>query len=170
MAKSETTKQKKESACSFRSQIDYITVGLPFAAFKILFALALLRAQSGLFATSVAYALIALGVIDLTLNLLNSLSCLLLKKSITPVCFFASALALFSRKRSYDAPQHARHIDLGMALDVMLSFILVALCLALQYLKYFNSTELWTWNVAVIFNVLGAGIQRLLTSLQKEDR
>ncbi len=160
---------ESSTTCNYRSQLDYITIGLPFGIFKILFALALSRASTDLVSTGIAFSLIALGTLDLLFNTLNIIACLALRKQIIPVCTFAILFTYLSRKAGHDAPKHARRVDLGMALDVMLSFILVALCLGLKYLAYFTPNELLLWNISVIFNVLGAGISRMLASMEKSD-
>ncbi len=133
------------------SLAEVVTVGLPFCAFKLLTGLTLWPSLP-----IVGAALIALGSCDVLLNLGNLLSLLLRGERKVAVCTF-DALALRTS---------ARPPDLGIALDVFVSFVIVAAVIGAGLLARFSSRELLLWNLSVILNVLGAGGGRLLSSLR----
>lgn len=116
--------------------LEILTVGLPFCAFKLL---------TGLIAypSPVAYPLLILGAIDAVLNLLN----LVVK---VPTCFL-------------DVVLPRRH-ELALALDVFISFALVAIVIGFSLLPQLPAWALPIWSAAVILNVLGAGVGRLLAA------
>lgn len=117
---------------------EILTVGMPFAAFKLL---------TGLIAGAPAgYALIALGAIDAVLNLINLLSLVAVHRRTAPVC----VLGLVLRG------------DLGLAADVFVSFALVAIVVGAGLLGRLPAWALPVWNIAVVLNVLGAGAGRLV--------
>lgn len=135
---------------------EILTVGLPFCVFKII---------SGVIALSLpwfwpaGYALIALGVIDLLFNAVNLGSLLFLHRRATSVCL--SDLLVQKIKRG------APDAELGLALDVFLSFALVALVVGAGGIGHMSARELALWNTAVVLNVLGAGIGRLMSALRR---
>lgn len=133
------------------SLFEVITVGLPFCAFKLLTGLALYPTLPAL-----AIALLVLGSCDLLFNLGNLLSLLVRGERKVSICTF-DAIA----QRAGARPQ-----DLGIALDVFVSFVIVAVVIGAGLLKRFSAEELLAWNVSVILNVLGAGVSRLLSSLR----
>ncbi|MGV3621326.1 MAG: hypothetical protein ACO1OB_10945 [Archangium sp.] len=59
--------------------------------------------------------------------------------------------------------------DLGSAIDTMFSFTLVAGMIGGGHIPSMPSSELATWNVCVIINVLGAGVGRLRQSLGSSE-
>jgi len=122
-------------------------VGLPFCAFKILTGLTLGRA---------GWALIALGVLDLVINVVNLVALLFNRPRVLGVCLIA---ILLGRPRE----------DLGTSIDMLLSFALVALMIGFGWLAVLDPTELAVWNISVILNVLGAGFGRLFLSLRAEN-
>jgi hypothetical protein len=115
--------------------LEILTVGLPFCAFKLL---------TGLVAypSPVAYPLLILGAIDAVLNVVN----LFVK---VPTCFTDLVL---------------RRHELALALDVFISFALVAIVIGFSLLPRLPAWALPIWSAAVILNVLGAGVGRLLAA------
>lgn len=142
------------------SLFEVVTVGLPFCAFKLLTGLALVTGQPQTgqpqFVERLGTGLLLLGGCDLLLNAINLLSLLVRAERKVPICAF-DAIA----QRTGARPQ-----DLGIALDVFVSFVIVAVVIGAGLLKRFSAEELLAWNVSVILNVLGAGVSRLLSSLR----
>ncbi len=134
--------------------VEIVTIGLPFCAFKVLTGLVLL--EHG--AAPAGYALIALGAIDLALNLVNLGTLLGLRRAVSGVCL--SDVVMRRLGRSGARP------DLGLALDALLSFGLVAIVIGFGLLRHLPRWGLVTWNVAVILNVIGAGLSRLWAALR----
>ncbi len=130
---------------------EIVTVGLPFCAFKALTGLALVSTVA-----PVGWALVALGAVDLWLNLLNLGSLALRRRRVVAVCV---ADLLLGRSGEGEARG-----DRGIALDVFVSFALVALVVGAGWLARVPPRLLPVWNAAVVFNVLGAGIGRLLSA------
>jgi hypothetical protein len=133
--------------------VEIVTVGLPFCAFKAFTGLILLRVSP---LAPLGYLLMALGAIDLLLNTINLMAWLSARRAVSGVCLadvVARRLGLTGR-----------HADLGLAVDVCLSFALVALVIGLGLLAQLPGWALASWNVAVVLNVLGAGIGRLVTA------
>lgn len=129
---------------------DIITIGYPFCVFKIITGLHLNM-----------YPLIVLGAIDLFINSINLIH-ILIKKQKLDTCF----LAFFTRK-IFKAPRELKRNwqELGESLDVALSFILVAYIIGSGEITQFNSLYLVFWNWSVVFNVLGAGLSRIIHSV-----
>ncbi|HEY4244705.1 MAG TPA: hypothetical protein VGM88_33050 [Kofleriaceae bacterium] len=130
---------------------EILTVGLPFCIFKLLTgAIALDTAAAPL-----GYALIALGAIDAVLNLVNLASIIAANRRIGGVC-----LADLAARRLGGG-------DLGLAIDVFLSFALVAAVVGGSLFARMPAGTLVWWNWAVVANVLGAGIGRLFAALRE---
>lgn len=133
---------------------EILAVGLPFSVFKVFTGQAIFqgiwRIPGG--------ALIALGVVDLGLNLANLASYVLRHERVTAVCLLDFVMRRFDRKD----PES----DLGIALDVFLSFALVAAMVGLGLIPRIAPRWLPVWNVAVVLNVLGAGVGRLFGALR----
>jgi len=55
--------------------------------------------------------------------------------------------------------------EVGAALDVMMSFTLVAIMVGGNLLKYLTPSQLNIWSLSVVLNVLGAGISRIKASI-----
>lgn len=142
-------------------------MGLPFCGFKLLTGVALLASDvNGL--PLLGRALIALGLLDAGINLINLGGLLVLRRR----PFDACTLGLLSRlalRRSADAEDAWAWQDLGNSLDVLLSMTLVAVVIAAGLLHNLNPAELLAWNLCVICNVMGAGLGRLGSSLRKQQ-
>jgi hypothetical protein len=132
--------------------LEVVTTGVPFCAFKAVVGLMLLR--NG--ATIVGGLLVGLAAVDALLNTANLLSLTFLRSRMTSHCLL-TALARTLLRRPAD-PQ--RRIDLGNALDVLLSCGLVASMVAFGRIPTLPAVHLNAWNAAVVLNVLGAGLGR----------
>ncbi len=122
---------------------EILTVGIPFCAFKIF---------TGMIAGApFGYALLVLGAIDLMLNLVNLIALVTIHRRLAPVC----VLALVLRKH-----------EIGLAVDVFFSFTLVAIVVGASLLGQLPGWALTIWNIAVVLNVLGAGVGRLLGAVR----
>ena len=131
---------------------EVITVGLPFCLFKVL---------SGLYLAQ--YWLIGLGLIDTLINLANLFSLLVTKNRMMDACLFSFIVRLF--KKPLDETKW-RWQQFGNSLDVLLSFSIVALMIGGGYLAKLSPSHLNTWNIAVILNVLGAGMSQVTNSIR----
>jgi hypothetical protein len=132
--------------------LEVITIGLPFCAFKIL---------TGLYFRQ--YLLVALGSLDLFINLANLFTIAFLKRRIFDSCFL-SFLVRFIKKPTTD--MKSRWQDLGNSIDVLLSFSLVAYVIGGGYISMLPADHLFIWNLSVILNVFGAGSSRITTSIK----
>lgn len=140
---------RRERALVF---VEALTVGLPFCAFKGVWGLRLLHGGNAL----LGGALVALAVLDAVLNVLNAATVLLVGRRTLPICsLHAVALAL------RPSTQAGRGADVGTALDAALSFSLVALMIGSGAIGSLPASLLLAWNLAVVLNVLGAGVSRL---------
>ena len=138
---------------------EIITVGLPFCAFKVLTGMALLDVGA---VGRAGFVLVVLGAVDLGFNLVNLGGLVVGRRRVAAVCLLAHVQRRFSRSTPPS--------DLGIALDVFLSFALVALVVGGGMIPHIPPALLPVWNVAVVLNVLGAGTSRLYASLQTRAR
>ena len=129
---------------------EILTVGLPFCVFKVLTGAIAVASPS---VAVLGYGLLVMGAIDTLLNLVNLVGLLALRRRIAPVCL--TALVLRARP------------DLGLAIDVFLSFALVALVIGAGLFARLPSGTPPIWNLAVVLNVLGAGTGRLFSALRR---
>jgi hypothetical protein len=129
--------------------LEVITVGFPFCAFKFIVGQHLVRTGNHL----IGYPLLALFVIDTLINGVNLIALLIRRKRAMNAC-------LFSIKAQHGSNQE----DFGNSIDMLFSFALVAYMVGMQYLGGLNDLERPIWNIAVVLNVLGAGISRLTHS------
>lgn len=136
--------------------VEIVTVGLPFCAFKVLTGLVLLRLPM---LAPLGAALLALGAVDLVLNAVNLGALLARHQRVTGVCLAEVVL----RRGGHPGP----HGDLGLAVDVFMSFALVAVVIGAGLLAHLPRWGLVVWNVAVVINVLGAGLGRLVAALRR---
>ena len=132
--------------------IEIVTIGLPFCAFKIV---------TGLFLNQ--DWLMALGIIDLGINLTNLIALPILKIRLFDSCLL-SFLTRLLKKPTLLAK--AKWQDLGNSLDVLLSFSLVAYMIGVGFIKDLPKDYLSLWNISVILNVFGAGFSRLEISIR----
>lgn len=133
-------------------KLDILTIGLPFAGFKILTGI-VLRNISGEVGSPMGWILIVWGIADLLINLLNLVGLVFRKKKITSTC----AMGFIFQSSSE---------EVGSALDVMMSFTLVAILVGGNLLKHLTPLQLNIWSLSVVLNVLGAGISRIKTAIE----
>jgi hypothetical protein len=139
----------------FLGIFEILTVGFPFCAFKAITG-RLLLAQGA--PAPLGWALLALAGVDGALNLAGLLALLTGRKSALGVCAVQQAIMLVRPGKP-----HSR--DLGLALDMLLAFALVAGVIGFGYIPRLPHADLHAWNVAVVLNVLGAGLGRLTETL-----
>ncbi len=132
--------------------VEVFTVGLPFCAFKLLTGEIALRSAS---LAPLGYALLALGLVDLVLNTFNLAALVIVHRRVSSVCVVELVLRLVGRRA-----------DVGLAIDVFLSFGLVAVVVGFGLILRIPPWALPLWNLAVVLNVLGAGVGRLFTVLR----
>jgi hypothetical protein len=132
--------------------LEIITIGLPFCAFKIV---------TGLFLNQPWITV--LGVIDLGINLINSVFLLLLKRRVFDACLLSFLTRLLKKPTKVTKPKWQ---DLGNSIDVLLSFSLVAYMIGGGFIKDLPTDYLSIWNISVILNVFGAGFARLEISIR----
>lgn len=132
---------------------EILTVGLPFCVFK-LSAGALALGTASL--APLGYALLALGVMDALLNLVNLAALVIMRRRVSAVCLAEIVL-------------RRRGPDLGLAVDVFISFGIVAVVIACGLLTRVPAWALPIWNLAVVLNVLGAGVGRLVAALRSRS-
>jgi hypothetical protein len=135
----------------FLNCFEIITIGFPLCGFKVI---------TGLFFNQ--YWLIALGAIDLFINIVNLLSLIFLKRRLFDACLLSFLVRLIKRPNINAKPQWQ---DVGNAADVFLSFTLVAYVIGGGFIKLFPSDHVVIWNISVVLNVLGAGYGRLSKSI-----
>ncbi|BDU71344.1 hypothetical protein [Mesoterricola silvestris] len=125
--------------------LEILTVGLPFCIFKLL---------SGLLLGRWGYPLLVLGALDLCLNLGNVLALLVERRRTFPICT-ANLLAFLLGRRD-------RHwSEMAAAVDVALSFLLVAVVVGGNFLRLLPGFGIAGWSTAVVLNVLGAGLSQV---------
>jgi hypothetical protein len=142
--------------------MEVLTVGLPFCVFK--FAAGGVLLGDGGFRAGLGSVLLALGAVDALFNLINLGSLLASRRRVLDACVLSVAahrLWPAARKESWVLR------DLGNSLDVFLSFTLVAYMIGAGRLVDLPPRVLGCWSVAVVFNVLGAGLGRLAESLRR---
>lgn len=138
---------------------EIVTVGLPFCVFKLLTGLALFQLEPR---SVLGIALVALGALDLGFNLVNLFALVVVRRRAGAVCLTDFVQRRLARPSIPD--------DLGIAIDVFLSFALVALVVGGGMIRLIPPGLLPLWNAAVVLNVLGAGVGRLMSSFQQRAR
>ncbi len=136
--------------------LEIATVGFPFCAYKLLTGQVLMTLPYGVLPGGL---LVTLGVVDFGLNAIGFCLAALGRPSALPVC---TAQWLVSRGR----PGRESWRKLGLSIDTMLSFSLVAAMIGLGGLPRLSHAGLGVWIASVVFNVLGAGLGRLADSMQ----
>jgi len=147
-------------------QIAIITIGFPFASFKWLLGHSFFKM---LFFPSnyiIGGALIVWSIIDLSINGANLLQLFFRNRYLTNVCLLTNVFA----SKYVHAKNSVAWGELGTALDVMLSFALVAIMVGGNLFHYLSGWETCLWSVSVVVNVLGAGITRIFLSIQHVKR
>ena len=136
--------------------LEVVTVGLPFCVFKALGGV-LLDASGQ---RAAALILVTWAAADFVFNLWNLGGLLFVRRRIVGTC----TLAALGGART--GGRHSRGAELGTALDVLVSFVLVACVVGLGFIPRFTPEALRLWNGAVVLNVLGAGLARFAGALR----
>ncbi len=135
---------------------EVVTVGLPFCVFKFFSGLVAIRTPM---LAAVGYLLMLIAIVDLVFNVINLLSLAFAGRRAAPICFTDLVVRRVARKH--------RESELGIALDVFLSFALVAIAISIGMHARLPTWGAPIWSVAVVFNVLGAGVGRLFSALSR---
>ncbi len=142
--------------------LSILTIGFPFVGYKILAGIVINRLYGGFWgAELIAFFFIVWGLIDFFLNAvsLHAVSC---RGNLHyPVCL----LSIISKKHHI----LAKWKDSGEALDVMLSFIIVAFVVGQNLFIFMDGMQVKLWNLCTVVNVLGAGIARLSASILSSE-
>lgn len=138
--------------------LEVVSVGFPFCAFKVLTGLIFFAMPYG---AALGVALIALGLVDAALNLINLAGFVFGRdeRLVSACVLHRITRAIRPADRAWD--------ELGLSLDTMLSFALVAVVIGGGLLVHLAKPALDVWSVSVVMNVLGAGLGRLTESLRK---
>lgn len=139
--------------------LEVLSVGLPFCIFKILAAFAITKI--GRQWDGVALVLIALGLVDFLFNGANLAGLVLIRRRVLDACFLSFVARRFQR---LTGKSRRTLEDFGNSMDVLLSFSLVAYMVGAGGLRRLEPGLLSIWNLAVVFNVLGAGLGRFTES------
>jgi hypothetical protein len=142
-----------------RDVVEIVTVGAPFAVFKL--AVGVFVVENAAPPTAfLGWPLIALGALDLMLNTGNALTLAVVRRRLAPICVLHGVV---TRLRG---PQ-AAFAELGLALDAALALVLVAGMIATGAIGRLAPAWLTAWNVAVVCNVMGAGALRLADAVRR---
>jgi hypothetical protein len=142
--------------------LEVVSVGFPFCLFKLAGAV-VLAGLGGPWA-GVALVLFALTAVDLLFNGANLAGLVLIRRRVLDACFLSFAARLFQR---LTGKSRRTLEDFGNSLDVLISFSIVAFMVGAGGLRLLPPDLMPLWNLAVVFNVLGAGLGRLTESVQK---
>lgn len=134
-----------------RRLYDALLTGLPFGVFKI--------AAGWIIATFgtplVGWTVVLWGILDLLLNLA------VLTGSGSSYC------TLSSLGRALDRRGGGRWEERLLALDTFLSFGIVSLMIWLGYIPRLPGGLILAWNLSVVGNVMGVGVERLYHAFRK---
>ncbi|MGD9638627.1 MAG: hypothetical protein AB7U85_06170 [Alphaproteobacteria bacterium] len=143
-----------------------ITAGFPFVVYKTIMGHLAYTQLANPFCY-IAFVFWFLALVDFIINFLNFVFLIFKGKPFTDVCFLAFLFNFFK-------PKHKEDTDLwyhiGTAFDAMLSFSIVALVVGFNFFVYFVGHEVYFWNIATVFNVIGAGffqVKNALINLKK---
>jgi hypothetical protein len=137
--------------------LEIATVGFPFCAYKLLTGHVLMDLPHG---WPFGWLLVGLGAVDLGLNAIGFYLAAIDRPSSLAVC---TAQWVVSRVR----PGQESWRQLGLSIDTMLSFALVAAMIGFGWLVYLPHASLGVWSGSVVANVLGAGLGQLADSVRE---
>jgi hypothetical protein len=137
---------------------EILTIGLPFCVFKVVTGMHLnaFPLASGV--------LVGLGILDTVINLGNLATLLLKKCRVLPVCTLTGITEWTLRKRPFASE---KRMDLGNSIDMAVALLLVAAMVGFEQIASLPTGHILAWNVAVVLNVLGAGLSRLNHSVRQ---
>ncbi len=137
-----------------------LTIGFPFIGYKFLAAVLIFSMFEAPAMRALGSIFLVLATADLAFNAINLLALVFLGRRTVPVCLLSWLIGR--------TPFQRRFSDLGEALDVMLSFSIVACVVGINLfpeLLAVSKACFYLWNACTVANVLGAGIARLTASL-----
>lgn len=161
---SDAATSSSSSSSTLVDVLEVFTVGLPFCAFKVLTGYSVMTHVPAW--SLLGAALIALGILDVVVNVVNAVGLLAWRHRVLEACTLSVATRLI-RRRSRVASTWQ---ELGTAVDVLLSMALVAVMIAAGFIGRLPEALLTVWNISVIVNVLGAGVARFGQSLHEHRR
>ena len=129
------------------------TIGFPFVGYKILAGGVIPRLYGNPAADIIALLFVVWGLIDLMLNAICLHAVCCRGHTHYPFCL----LSVMARRHSV----LSKWEDSGDALDVMLSFCIVAWIVGQGLFGFMDGAQVKIWNICTVVNVLGAGISRL---------
>lgn len=139
------------------------TVGVPFAAFKLLFGVLIIRdippqgSQGIYLQTILGLAVIAWSLIDLSMNLARMLFYLIGRESPIEYCTLEQAGRLFNRSRLF------------LALDTLLSFSIISFILWSGWIGNLRISESYIWYAATTLNLISVALVNLWSELQRSS-
>jgi len=101
------------------------------------------------------------GLVDFLFNGANLAGLVLIRRRVLDACFLSFVARRFQR---LTGKSRRTLEDFGNSMDVLLSFSLVAYMVGAGGLRRLEPGLLSIWNLAVVFNVLGAGLGRFTES------
>jgi hypothetical protein len=125
--------------------LEILTVGMPFCTFKLM---------SGLLLGRWGWPLLALGALDTALNLGNLIALLAWRRRALPICSANLLASLLGRRDRHWS-------EMAAAMDVALSFLLVAVVVGGNFLRLLPPFGIAAWSASVVLNVLGAGLSQV---------
>jgi len=134
-----------------------LTIGFPFCLYKILFGVMAVRVGSDAANTlleSFGWIIVIWAGIDLVMNLGRAFLDLLHRQAGFEYCTIAQAGRIFHRPMSF------------LALDTMVSFVIICMMLWSGWIAYLTSPERYLWYFATTLNLVSLS----LVSLYNETR
>ena len=140
-----------------------LIVGLPFIGYKIFAGLIIWNMYPDQKTADVAGTFFfVLGWGDLCVHAINWYGIFFRGKRILPVCL----LAIANRK----LPCFMLREEIGEAVDMMISFGIVAAVVGNGLFVFLEPYQIQLWNCCTVFNILGAGISQLQATVLTELR
>lgn len=136
--------------------VEILTVGLPFCVFKVACGVPMVGVPR---LAWLGWLLVGWGLADALVNGVNAVTVGALGRRGLAVCLLQAAARA--------ARPSLRSAEVGTAMDLMLSFALVAAMIGTGSLTRLPPAWLSAWNLAVVLNVLGAGTLRLAEALRR---
>ena len=140
-----------------------LIVGLPFVGYKIFAGLIIWNMYpDSPVARVVGSFFFVLGWGDMCVHAVNLFGVFFKGKRLLPVCI----LAIVNRKMRCFALRE----EIGEAVDMMISFAIVATVVGNELFVFLEPYQIKLWNCCTVFNILGAGISQLQATLRTEWR
>ncbi|HOT06174.1 MAG: hypothetical protein A4E45_01168 [Methanosaeta sp. PtaB.Bin039] len=137
-----------------------LTVGVPFAVFKMLLGLLCLRMaaeNASDFQAALGWLAIAWAAADLMMNLVRAAFSLAGKDSPIEFCLIAQAGRLAGRPRLF------------LALDTAVSFGIICLVLWSGWIRRLEGAEVYLWYAATTVNLMGFALLNLVLELMRRE-